>query len=117
MGQKVNPSGFRLGINRTWDSRWYSDANYSTFLENDLKIRKYIEQELKKAGLSKVIIERSSKKIIIAIHAARPGIIIGKKGSDIEKLKKQLSKLTGSEVNLNIVETKKTRIRCKSCCR
>ena len=113
MGQKVNPSGFRLGINRTWDSRWYSDNNYSKFLENDLKIRKYIEQELKKAGLSKVIIERSSKKIIIAIHAARPGIIIGKKGSDIEKLKKQLSKLTGSELNLNIVETKKPELDAK----
>ena len=113
MGQKVNPSGFRLGINRTWDSRWYSDTKYSTFLENDLKIRKYIEQELKKAGLSKVIIDRSSKKIIIAIHAARPGIIIGKKGADIEKLKKQLSKLTESEVNLNIVETKKPELDAK----
>ena len=113
MGQKVNPSGFRLGINRTWDSRWYADNKYGIFLENDLKIRKYIEQELKKAGLSKVIIERSSKKIIIAIHAARPGIIIGKKGSDIEKLKKQLSKLTGSEVNLNIVETKKPELDAK----
>ena len=113
MGQKVNPSGFRLGINRTWDSRWYSDDKYSTFLENDLKIRKYIEQGLKKAGLSKVIIERSSKKIIIAIHAARPGIIIGKKGSDIEKLKRQLSKLTGSEVNLNIIETKKPELDAK----
>ena len=113
MGQKVNPSGLRLGINKTWDSKWYSDSKYSTFLENDLKIRKYIEQELKKAGLSRVIIERSSKKIIIAIHAARPGIIIGKKGSDIEKLKKQLSKLTGSEINLNIVETKKPELDAK----
>ena len=113
MGQKVNPFGLRLGINRTWDSKWYSDDKYSIFLENDLKIRKYIEQELKKAGLSKVIIERSSKKIIIAIHAARPGIIIGKKGSDIEKLKKHLSKLTGSEVNLNIVETKKPELDAK----
>ena len=113
MGQKVNPSGFRLGINRTWDSKWYSDGEYGAFLENDLKIRKYIEQELKKAGLSKVIIERSSKKIIIAIHAARPGIIIGKKGSDIEKLKKELSKLTGSEINLNIIETKKPELDAK----
>ena len=113
MGQKVNPSGFRLGINRTWDSRWYADNKYGIFLENDLKIRKYIEQELKKAGLSKVIIERSSKKIIIAIHAARPGIIIGKKGSDIEKLKNQLSQLTGSEINLNIVETKKPELDAK----
>ena len=113
MGQKVNPLGFRLGINRTWDSKWYADDKYSEFLENDLKIRKYIDKEVKKAGLSKVIIERSSKKIIIAIHAARPGIIIGKKGSDIEKLKKQLSKLTGSEINLNIVETKKPELDAK----
>ena len=113
MGQKVNPLGLRLGINRTWDSRWYSDENYSIFLENDLKIRKYIEKELKKAGLSKVIIERSSKKIIIAIHASRPGIIIGKKGADIEKLKKILSKLSGSEIHLNIVETKKPELDSK----
>ncbi len=113
MGQKVNPSGLRLGINRTWDSRWYSEDQYSIFLENDLKIIKYIESKLKKAGLSKVIIERASKKIIIAIHASRPGIIIGKKGSDIEKLKKELSKLSGSEINLNIVETKKPELDAK----
>ena len=113
MGQKVNPLGLRLGINRTWDSNWYAEDKYSVFLENDLKIRKYIESELKKAGLSKVIIERSSKKIIIAIHASRPGIIIGKKGSDIEKLKKELSKLSGSEINLNIVETKKPELDAK----
>ncbi len=113
MGQKVNPSGLRLGINRTWDSKWYSDNEYGAFLENDLKIRKHIEENLKKAGLSKIIIERSSKKINIAIHSSRPGIIIGKKGSDIEKLKKQLSKLTGSELNLNIVETKKPELDAK----
>ena len=113
MGQKVNPLGLRLGINRTWDSNWYAEDKYSVFLENDLKIRKYIESNLKKAGLSKVIIERSSKKIIIAIHASRPGIIIGKKGSDIEKLRKELSKLSGSEINLNIVETKKPELDAK----
>ena len=113
MGQKVNPSGLRLGINRTWDSNWYSEDKYGAFLEIDLKIRKYIESELKKAGLSRVVIERSSKKIIIAIHASRPGIIIGKKGSDIEKLRKELSKLTGSEINLNIVETKKPELDSK----
>ena len=113
MGQKVNPSGLRLGINRTWDSNWYSEDKYGAFLEIDLKIRKYIESELRKAGLSRVVIERSSKKIIIAIHASRPGIIIGKKGSDIEKLRKELSKLTGSEINLNIVETKKPELDAK----
>ena len=113
MGQKVNPSGFRLGINRTWDSKWYSDTKYSVFLENDLKIRKHVEANLKKAGLSKVIIERSLKKINISIHASRPGIIIGKKGADIEILKKELIKLTGSEINLNIIETKKPELDAK----
>ena len=113
MGQKVNPLGLRLGINRTWDAKWYSEKKYSNFLENDIKIRKYIESNLKKAGLSKVIIERSSKKIIISIHASRPGIIIGKKGSDIEKLKKKLSELTESEINLNIVEAKKPELDAK----
>ena len=113
MGQKVNPSGLRLGINRTWDSKWFSEKKYSNFLENDIKIRKYIESKLKKAGLSKVVIERSSKKIIILIHSSRPGIIIGKKGADIEKLKKELSKLSGSEINLNIIETKKPELDAK----
>ena len=113
MGQKVNPLGLRLGINTTWDSKWYSDTKYSFFLENDLKIRKHVEANLKKAGLSKVIIERSLKKINISIHASRPGIIIGKKGADIEKLKKELIKLTGSEINLNIIETKKPELDAK----
>ena len=107
MGQKVNPTGLRLGINRTWDSKWYADSNYGTFLEGDLKIRKYIESELKKAGLSKVLIERSSKKLIITINASRPGIIIGKKGADIETLRMELSKRTGGEVSLNIIEIRK----------
>ena len=113
MGQKVNPLGLRLGINTTWDSKWYSDTKYSFFLENDLKIRKHVEANLKKAGLSKIIIERSLKKINISIHASRPGIIIGKKGADIEKLKKELIKLTGSEINLNIIETKKPELDAK----
>ena len=113
MGQKVNPLGLRLGINTTWDSKWYSDTKYSFFLENDLKIRKHVEANLKKAGLSKVIIERSLKKINISIHASRPGIIIGKKGADIEILKKELIKLTGSEINLNIIETKKPELDAK----
>ena len=113
MGQKVNPLGLRLGINTTWDSKWYSDTKYSFFLENDLKIRKHVEANLKKAGLSKVIIERSLKRINISIHASRPGIIIGKKGADIEILKKELIKLTGSEINLNIIETKKPELDAK----
>ena len=113
MGQKVNPNGIRLGINKTWSSRWYSKTDYAKLLHEDLKIRKYIESELKKAGLSKVLIERSSKKLIITINASRPGIIIGKKGADIEKLKKKLSDLTKTEVNLNIVETKKPELDAK----
>ena len=79
MGQKVNPSGLRLGINKTWDSVWYTEDKYSGFLENDLKIRKYIEDKLRQAGISKVIIERSLKKTNVSIHTSRPGIVIGKK--------------------------------------
>ena len=113
MGQKVNPSGLRLGINRTWDSNWYAEHKYSNFLENDLKIRHFIDNNLKKAGLSKVVIERSSKKVRVSIHASRPGVIIGKKGVDIEKLKKDLSRISATEINLNIVETKKPELDAK----
>ena len=107
MGQKVNPYGFRLGINKTWDSRWFAEDKYSEFLENDLNLRKHISEKLRLAGISKVLIERSSKKTLLSIHTARPGVVIGKKGADIEKLKTELSKISGSEIQLNIVETKK----------
>jgi small subunit ribosomal protein S3 len=109
MGQKVNPIGFRLGINRTWDSRWFADnAEYGKLLHEDfLKIRKYLRGELKQAGISKVVIERPHKKCRVTIHAARPGVIIGKKGADIEKLRRKLSEMTNSEVHLNIVEVRK----------
>ena len=107
MGQKVNPYGFRLGINKTWDSRWFAEDKYSDFLENDLNLRKHIVEKLRLAGISKVLIERSSKKTLLSIYTARPGVVIGKKGADIEKLKTELSKISGSEIQLNIVETKK----------
>ena len=114
MGQKVNPVGFRLGINRTWDSRWYAeDKEYGALLHEDLKIREFLEQRLKGAGVSKIVIERPAKKARVTIHSARPGVVIGKKGADIEKLRSALSKLTKSEVNVNIVEIRKPEIDAK----
>jgi len=107
MGQKVNPIGLRLGINRTWDSRWYAGKDYGTKLLQDIKLRAYVLENLKQAGVARVIIERAASKTNVTIHSARPGVIIGKKGSDIEKLRKDLSKFTGGEVALNIVEIRK----------
>lgn len=108
MGQKVRPIGLRVGINRTWDSRWYSEGgNYADRLHGDLRIRKYIKKNMRFSGISKVIIERPANKTTVSIHTSRPGILIGKKGSDIEKIKKDLSKLVNSEVNLNVVEVRK----------
>jgi small subunit ribosomal protein S3 len=110
MGQKVNPIGLRLGIIRTWDSRWYADDNYANMLHEDLRIRELLHSRLSQAGVSKVVIERPAKKARITIHTARPGVIIGKKGADIEKLRLDLSKMTGSEVHVNIVEIRKPEI-------
>lgn len=108
MGQKVNPVGLRVGINRTWDSRWFADGNdYAKHLHEDLKIKEFVKNKLNKAGISKVIIERPAKKARVNIHTARPGIVIGKKGADIEKIKKDLQKFTDSEVQLNIIEVRK----------
>src|SRR5437867_6537330 len=107
MGQKVNPIGLRLGINRTWDSRWYADKDYANLLHEDLELRKYLEKRLAQAGISRVVIERPAKRARITIHTARPGVVIGKKGADIEKLRADLSKRTGGEVALNIVEIRK----------
>ena len=105
MGQKVNPIGLRIGINRTWDSRWFADGEqYADILHEDLGIRKYLEGRLSQAGVSRVVIERPAKKARITIHTARPGVVIGKKGADIEKLRAKLSQMTGSDVQLNIVE-------------
>jgi small subunit ribosomal protein S3 len=107
MGQKVNPIGLRLGINRTWDSRWYAGDPYGSLLHEDLKIRKILRQRLQQAGVSRIVIERPAKRARLTIHTARPGVVIGKKGADIEKLRQELSKVTGSEVHLNIVEIRK----------
>ncbi|MCB1531928.1 MAG: 30S ribosomal protein S3 [Alphaproteobacteria bacterium] len=107
MGQKVNPIGLRVGINRTWDSRWYAGKDYAKKLVEDLKLREYIQERLKPAGISKVIIERAAKNTRVNVHAARPGVIIGKKGADIEKLRSQLSARAGGEVSLNIIEVRK----------
>lgn len=110
MGQKVNPIGIRVGINRTWDSRWFSDRNYADRLVKDLKLREYVRDKLKAAGISKVIIERAAQNTKVTVHTARPGVIIGKKGADIEKLRKDLSDRAGSDVALNIVEIRKPEI-------
>ncbi len=114
MGQKVNPIGLRLGINRTWDSRWYANKReYAGLLAEDLEIRRFLEKRLSQAGLSKIVIERPAKKARVTIHTARPGVVIGKKGADIEKLRRELQAMTGNEVHLNIVETRKPEIDAK----
>lgn len=114
MGHKTNPVGLRLQINRTWDSRWYAEGrNYGKLLEEDLKIRKFIIETLPQAAISKVVIERPAKLCRVSIYAARPGVIIGKKGADIEKLRSQLAKMTSSDVKLNIVEIRKPEIDSK----
>ena len=114
MGQKVNPIGMRLGINRTWDSRWFAKKEYGDLLHEDFKMRKYLEEKLgKSASVAKIVIERPAKKARVTIHSARPGVIIGKKGADIDKLRAELSKMTSAEVNLNIVEIRKPDIDAK----
>ena len=108
MGHKVNPVGMRLQVNRTWDSRWYADTkDYGDLLLEDLKLREFIKAECKQAGVARVIIERPHKKCRVTIHTARPGVIIGKKGADIEVLRKKLAAMTASELHLNIVEVRK----------
>ncbi len=108
MGQKVNPIGLRLGINRTWDSRWYAGKNeYGGLLHEDIKIRKELMTSLKQAAVSKIVIERPHKKCRVTVHSARPGVVIGKKGADIEKLRKSVAKLTDSDVVINILEIRK----------
>jgi len=113
MGQKVNPIGLRLGINRTWDSRWFADGDYAQLLHEDLRLKKYLHKRLAQAGVSRVVIERPAKKARVTIHSARPGVVIGKKGADIEKLRSDLAKMTGGEVHLNIVEIRKPEIDAK----
>jgi small subunit ribosomal protein S3 len=111
MGQKVNPVGLRVGINRTWDSRWFAArGEYGRLLHEDMAIREHILKQQRQAGISKVVIERPHKKCRVTVHTARPGVLIGKKGSDIEVLKGQLGQFTKSEVHLNIVEVRKPEI-------
>ena len=110
MGQKVHPIGFRLGINRTWESRWYADADYSEKLHADLKLREFLKKRLYHAGISKIELERAANKVKINIFAARPGIIIGKKGSEVEVLKKDLAKITDDECFINIQEVRKPEV-------
>jgi small subunit ribosomal protein S3 len=113
MGQKVNPIGLRLGINRTWDSRWFARKEYGNLLLDDLGLRSFLRRRLSQAGLSRVVIERAARRTRITLHSARPGVVIGKKGADIEKLRGDIAKLTKSEVSLNIVEIRKPEIEAK----
>jgi small subunit ribosomal protein S3 len=111
MGQKVNPIGLRLGINRTWDSRWYANTGeYGKLLHEDMAIRKMLMDSLKQAAISKVVIERPHKKCRVSIHSGRPGVVIGKKGADIDKLRKQIAAMTDSEVAINIIEVRKPEV-------
>ena len=108
MGQKVNPIGLRLGINKLWDSYWYADKDYAKLLHEDLKIKKFVEDKLSDAGISKVVIERTSKSLVVNLSVAKPGVVIGKKGADIENLRKKIQSLSLSpDVRLNIVEVRK----------
>jgi len=114
MGHKVNPIGMRLGINRTWDSRWFGDQDYAGLLAEDLKLRSYLEKRLQAAGISRIVIERPAKKARVMIHTARPGVVIGKKGQDIEALRRELSKMSSAgDVALNIVEIRKPELDAK----
>ena len=110
MGQKVNPVGFRLGINRTWDSRWFADGNYADLLHEDIRIRAFLRKRLAQAGVAKIVIERPAKKARVTIHTARPGVVIGRKGQDIEKLRQEIAAMTKAEVHLNIVEIRKPEV-------
>lgn len=107
MGQKVNPIGLRVGINRSWDSRWFADKGYGDMLHEDLELRKFLRKRLSQAGVSRILIERPAKRARVTIYTARPGVVIGKKGADIEKLRGDLQRKTGGDVSLNIVEIRK----------
>ncbi len=107
MGQKTNPIGLRLGIIKPWESMWFSEKEYSRLLQEDINLRKFLQKKLSSAGISKIVIERPAKLAKITVHTSRPGVIIGKKGSDIEKLKKSISKIVSGDVSINIVEIKK----------
>ena len=113
MGQKVNPIGYRLGVNKDWESKWYSKSDYAKYLNNDIKIREYLEKNLKDAAIASVIIERRKDRCEVTIYTAKPGVIIGRGGEDIEKLRNKLKKLVGEEIYINIVEEKKPDLNAK----
>jgi len=113
MGQKVNPKGLRIGIIRTWEGRWYADKNYQELLHEDLKIRKYITEKLQQAGVPRIEIERAANRVKVSIHAAKPGIVIGRGGAEVENLRKELENLTGKQVAVNIIEIKKPELDAK----
>jgi small subunit ribosomal protein S3 len=113
MGQKVHPVGFRLGVIKTWDSRWFSQKNYAALLHEDIKIRKIVKERLMHAGVSKIEIERAGQKAKINIHTARPGIIIGKKGAEVDKLKKDLETMTGKQMYINIQEIRRPELEAQ----
>ena len=113
MGQKVNPIGFRLGIVKGWDSNWYGGRNFAEKLIEDQSIRKYVEARIPKGGISKVVIERTLKRITLTIHTARPGVVIGKGGSEVDKIKEELKKITGKDVQINIFEIKRPELDAK----
>ena len=106
MGQKVNPNGLRLGVNKDWQSKWYAKKDYAKFLNNDLRIRDFLKEELKDALVSEVVIERNTKRTEVKIHTAKPGVVIGRGGEDIEKLRKKIKKAVGEEVYVTIIEVK-----------
>ena len=110
MGHKINPIGMHLGITRTWDSRWYAGKDYARLLHDDIKLRAHLRAKLSQAGVSKVVIERPAKKPRVTIYAARPGVVIGKKGQDIDTLRKELSAMAKADVSLNIMEIRKPEI-------
>lgn len=113
MGQKVNPIGFRLGVNKDWDSKWYAGKDYAEVLNKDIKIREYLEKKLKDAAVASILIERKKSRIDVTINTAKPGVIIGKGGEDIEKLRKDIKKLVGEDVYVNIVEVKNPDLNAK----
>ena len=113
MGQKTNPIGLRLGINRTWDSRWFSTKDYARWLDEDIKIRRYIKKRLYKAGVAKIEVERSSNKVTVNIYTARPGMVIGRKGAEVDMLRDELKHLAGKDIQINIKDVKKPELNAQ----
>ncbi len=113
MGQKIHPTAHRLGYIKTWKSRWYAEENYSELLKEDIKLREYIKERFSHAGIADIVIERAAQKLKIAVHTSRPGVVIGKKGSEVDKLKDEIEKMTGKEIFINIQEINKPELNAK----